>query len=418
MFTRDGAAAYKKDLTNTLALCHALGDPQHQFQSIHIAGTNGKGSTSHALAAIFQASGYKTGLYTSPHLVDFGERIRINGQMIPESCVVAFVQQHHQTIETIKPSFFEVTVAMAFDYFASEQVDIAIIETGLGGRLDSTNVITPILSLITNIGKDHMNMLGNTLEQIAGEKAGIIKNGVPVVISEFQEEVAAVFRQKASESGSPLIFAAQQRKVTIKERQADRQVMKVTEQEGGPSFMIEMDLLGSYQSKNLVGILEAVRQLQQLGWKLPNDTVRSALSRVRELTGLRGRWEILGQSPLLICDTGHNMDGWKEVLANIRLTPHWQLHIVLGVMADKDLDEMLPLLPVDAKYYFCQVDLPRALLAAELKQKALKYGLLGDYFETVAAAVAGAQYRANTDDLIFVGGSTFIVGDLLASRES
>lgn len=416
MFTRDGAAAYKKDLTNTLVLCSSLGDPQHQFRSIHIAGTNGKGSTSHSLAAILQVSGYKTGLYTSPHLVDFRERIRINGQMMPEEKVIDFVESNKSTIELIQPSFFEVTVALAFEYFASEKVDIAVIETGLGGRLDSTNVVNPLLSVITNIGKDHTNMLGDTLGEIAGEKAGIIKRGVPVVISEYQEEVADVFRKKAAETGSELIFASSYRHVNAVERDMAQQTIEVGAKDIRDTITYELDLLGTYQSKNLLGVLAAVDQLRSLGWSLPQDSVQAALSKVRKLTGLRGRWEVLGHSPLLVCDTGHNADGWKEVMQNITRTPHHNLHLVLGVMADKDLDEMLPVLPLEAKYYFCQVDLPRAMPARELAQKAEAYGLLGQYYDNVLAATAEALKMADSQDLIFVGGSTFIVGDLLANR--
>jgi len=416
MFTRDGAAAYKKDLTNTLALCSSLGDPQHQFRSIHIAGTNGKGSTSHSLAAILQVSGYKTGLYTSPHLVDFRERIRINGQMMPEEKVIDFVARNKSNIESIQPSFFEVTVAMAFEYFASEKVDIAVIETGLGGRLDSTNVIHPVLSVITNIGKDHTNLLGNTLAQIADEKAGIIKPGVPAVISEYQEEIAAVFQEKAAETGSALIFASKTRHTISSKPDWALQTIEVGAKDSQDAITFELDLLGSYQTKNLLGVLAAVDQLRLLGWSLPQNSVQTALSKVRELTGLRGRWEILGHSPLLICDTGHNADGWKEVMQNIKRTPHENLHLVLGVMADKDLDEMLPVLPREAKYYFCQVDLPRAMAAGELAQKAAVYGLQGPHYDNVLAATAEALKMADAQDLIFVGGSTFIVGDLLAHR--
>ncbi len=439
MFTRDGAAAYKKDLTNTLALCSLIGNPQHRFKSIHIAGTNGKGSISHALAAILQASGYKTGLYTSPHLVDFRERIRINGQMIPEKIVVEFVQRFKDDFEVIQPSFFEVTVALAFDYFATEKVDIAVIETGLGGRLDSTNVITPVLSVITNIGKDHTNILGNTLREIAGEKAGIIKQGVPVVISEYQEEVADVFRRKAAETGSELIFAASRLRSRISGRDLGHQYIQVEELIPGDSSspltgvgetqtwpgniqtgtgeIYKLDLLGTYQAKNLPGMLTAADQLRKSGWNIPPGNVKEALAHVRELTGLRGRWEILRNLPMLVCDTGHNVDGWKEVLDNIARTPHHRLHLVLGVMADKDLDEMLPLLPQHALYYFCQVDLPRALPAKDLAAKAAGFGLKGQYFENVPAAVRAALQTAEKDELIFVGGSTFIVGDLLLASD-
>lgn len=414
MFTRDGATAYKEDLHNTLALCARTGNPQDRLTCIHIAGTNGKGSSSHALAAILQQSGYKTGLYTSPHLVDFRERIRINGQVIPEEWVVNFVRQHRDDLDAIQPSFFETTVAMAFTYFVEESVDIAVIETGLGGRLDSTNVVTPEVSLITNIGWDHADMLGPTLERIAMEKAGIIKPAVPVVISEYQDKLAPVIEGAAAAVGAPIYFASRDYQCQSQGRSKQGQDIAISYQ-GQLQGTYTLDLLGSYQSKNLGGVLAVVDRLREQGWELPESAVRTALSAVQSLTGLRGRWEILGEEPLLVCDTGHNQDGWSEILHNISLTPHRALHMVLGVMRDKDLSKMLPQLPPQAQYYFCQTDLPRALPAPELAAIAAEYRLIGQAYSDVHQALESARAKAHPDDLLFVGGSTFIVGDLLSS---
>ncbi|WP_379019922.1 bifunctional folylpolyglutamate synthase/dihydrofolate synthase [Parapedobacter deserti] len=414
MFTRDGASAFKKDLTNTLRLCKALGDPHKRFKSVHIAGTNGKGSTSHMLAAILQAAGYKTGLYTSPHLLDFRERIRVNGAMIAEQAVADFVSRHEQLIELVQPSFFEVTAVMSFDHFAAERVDIAIVETGLGGRLDSTNVITPSLSIITNIGYDHTNMLGNTLQEIAMEKAGIIKPGVPVVIGEWQMEVTGIFERIATETGSTITYASQQRRVEIVRQDADYMHLKAIRRDEIAASAFRLDLKGTYQMKNLVTVLSAVDELRSNGFVINNAHVEQALMQVQGLTGLMGRWQTLSTGPLIICDTGHNTDGWREILANIAATPHRVLHMVIGVMRDKDLDRMLPLLPEGAQYYFCEVAMPRALPASELREIAGRYGLKGDFFPDVAAAVQAARQHASIPDLIFVGGSTFIVADALA----
>ena len=413
MYTRDGAVAIKNDLTNTLALTKLLGDPHKKIKFIHVAGTNGKGSSSHALASILQQSGYRTGLYTSPHLVDFRERIRVNGEMIPEDWVIEFVKQYQNDIEHIKPSFFETTVAMALSYFEQQEVDIAVIETGLGGRLDSTNVITPEISLITNIGWDHADILGGTLEQIAREKSGIIKHKVPVVVSEYQETVAHVFQDAASKQESTLTFASltyHSRSVGFTE---GGQRLELTHAATGAITEHQTDLQGNYQAKNLPGILCVVEELQKLGWKLSEDQIRAGLKSIQGLTGLRGRWEILNRSPLLVCDTGHNADGWKEIIQNINLTPHRQLHMVLGIMRDKDTSKMLPILPKHANYYFCQVNSPRALPAAELAAVAKAFNLNGLPYPTVKHAVDEAMRLASKDDLVFVGGSTFIVGDLL-----
>ncbi len=413
MFTRDGASAFKKDLTNTYRLCEAIGNPYERFKSIHIAGTNGKGSTSHMLAAILQQAGYKTGLYTSPHLLDFRERIRVNGMLVPREWVATFVNDHRALMETIRPSFFEVTVAMAFAYFAEAAVDIAIVETGLGGRLDSTNIITPLLSVITNIGYDHTAMLGDTLPEIAGEKAGIIKPGIPAVVGERQTAVADVFERVAAEKGSRLLFAPDQWHVTNLGRSEQHLNLNATLRHSGESTDYALDLMGSYQAKNLPAVLCAVAELRQQGLRIPEADVRYALAHVQQLTGLMGRWHTLATDPLVICDTGHNTDGWREVLANIEITSYDTLHMVIGMMRDKDPGRILPMLPKEAHYYFCQVDMPRALPAAELRTAAVRHGLRGDEFGTVAHAVAAARQAASAADLIFIGGSTFIVADAL-----
>ena len=417
MFTRDGASAFKKDLTNSVKLCGALGNPHRRFSAVHVAGTNGKGSTSHMLAAILQTAGYKTGLYTSPHLVDFRERIRINGVPIDESFVVKFVEDNIPLIEQIQPSFFELTMAMAFTHFADQKVDIAIVETGLGGRLDSTNIITPLLSVITNIGYDHTNMLGTTLPEIAGEKAGIIKPGIPVVVSEWQPEISAVFERVAEDKQSRLVFAAHQWDIASEGQATGCLRVSVVDRHIGKSDEYALDLRGSYQVRNLPGVLESVVALRSAGYAITDLHVHEALKQVQRLTGLRGRWETLSHHPLVICDTGHNEDGWREVLANIGATPHAALHMVIGVMRDKDLDKMLPVLPQNAQYYFCQVAMPRALPSGELQNRAQRYGLRGDCFFNVVDAVQAAKSRAQPDDLIFVGGSTFVVADLLAADD-
>ena len=415
MFTRDGASAFKKDLTNTYRLCEALGNPHERFKSIHIAGTNGKGSTSHMLAAILQAAGYKTGLYTSPHLLDFRERIRINGSMIPRDTVADFVDVNRPLMADIQPSFFEVTVAMAFAYFAEEQVDIVVVETGLGGRLDSTNVISPLLAVITNIGYDHTHMLGNTLQEIANEKAGIIKPGVPVVVGERQQDVAAIFERVAADKGSRLVFASDEWEINVRGKDSGLLQLSATHRYATDEQTYALDLMGGYQAKNLPGVLCAVAELEKQGFSIPATDLHWALQHVQRLTGLMGRWQTLSTDPLIICDTGHNVDGWREVLANIAATSYHELHIVIGVMRDKDLDKMLPLLPQNACYYFCQVDMPRALPAAELHAAAAPFGLLGQAFGSVAEALEIARQRALPADLIFIGGSTFIVAEALSA---
>lgn len=412
MFTRDGASAYKKDLERTIALCQALGDPQNKYKTIHVGGTNGKGSSSHMLASILSVAGYKTGLYTSPHLVDFRERIRINGQQIDAQFVLNYVNSQKELIESIQPSFFEATVAMAFDYFAVEQVDIAIIEVGLGGRLDSTNVIHPDVSLITNIGMDHMNLLGDTREEIAAEKAGIIKANTPAVISETHPNTAPIFIAKAKKENSPIIFADQIFKARRLSKENHYQRVEVTSNLGEEIFNI--DLTGSYQLKNIVGVLAVVEELRKLGYILTNQQLHEGLSQVQQNTGLQGRWQTLSSDPLIICDTGHNEDGIKEVIKNLNDVHFDQLHIVIGAMKDKDLDHMLPYLPKDAIYYFSSPAMPRAMEAIELAEKGLRYGLHGIVCGTVANALSKAKTASTKGDLIFVGGSNFVVAEVLS----
>lgn len=427
MFSSQGKSAIKPGLQNTINFCRVLGNPQNKFQSVHVGGTNGKGSTSHMLAAILQTAGYKTGLYTSPHLKDFRERIRINGKMIPEKEVIQFVEAQRGFIEELEPSFFEVTVAMAFHYFAKNQVDIAVIEVGLGGRLDSTNVITPLFSIITNISYDHMDILGNTLPLIAGEKAGIIKPGIPVIIGERQEEIAEVFSKKASECNSQLVFASDE--WTIEERKEVKGEKAEVEPPNSvvsiPEFLsltvkssnlqinqssnYLLDLTGTYQLKNLAGVLSAVKQLRLLGYSISDEEVKSALKQVKMLTGLMGRWQTLQKNPLLICDTGHNEDGIMEVLKNIELTPHEKLHMVIGMVKDKEISKLLKILPQNATYYFCQPNIPRAKPAEELCREAREFGLYGESYTSIQAAVDSAKSGAGKNDLIFIGGSTFVV---------
>lgn len=421
MFSRHGTVAIKAGLINTQKFCSHLLEPQKKFKSIHIGGTNGKGSTSHMLAAILQTAGYKTGLYTSPHLKDFRERIKIDGQMISEQEVLKFVNENYDFIEKLQPSFFEVTVAMAFDHFANNQVDIAIIEVGLGGRLDSTNIITPVLSLISNISFDHMNILGDTLPLIAGEKAGIIKMGVPVIISQKQDEVSEVFLKKVVEQKAELVFASEEWKI-IKNEEAfgspELLSVNVVDKNNFDSSnfefrQIDLDLTGTYQLKNLAGVLSAIKKLKELDYQISEHDIKSALRQVKALTGLMGRWQIIQRNPLLICDTGHNVDGIREVLKNINRISYAQLHMVIGMLGDKDISEILLILPKHAIYYFCSPDLPRAKSAIELSEEAKAFELFGKSYSSVQDAVNSAKKSAGKDDLIFVGGSTFVVAELL-----
>lgn len=417
MFHRIGSAAYKADLDNTIALCARLGNPEKKFRSIHVAGTNGKGSTSHLLASILQAAGLKVGLYTSPHLKDFRERIKINGAFISQAYVTEFVSQHKNYFEQLQPSFFEMTVGLAFDYFATEQVDIAVIEVGLGGRLDSTNVIHPEVSLITNISYDHMALLGHTLEKIAGEKAGIIKPHVPVVIGETQPASSPVFRERAAMQQAPLVFADEVYKAVRPRQQVKEGQLYLCidiEKEGKLVYKdLQSELLGLYQLKNIPTVLAAVDLLNQKGFQLTEAIVRKGMQTVIGSTGLLGRWQVLGQEPLIIADTGHNEAGIKEVLAQVKVTPHQRLHMVIGMVNDKDISGVLGLLPNDAIYYFCKANIPRALPANELQRLAQEKGLLGTVHDTVAAALQAAKNKATPGDLILIGGSTFTVAEVV-----
>ena len=363
------------------------------------------------LASILQCAGYKVGLYTSPHLKDFRERIKINGEMIPENKVVEFVSKHKILFEQMKPSFFEMTVALAFDYFAKEKIDIAVVEVGLGGRLDSTNIITPLLSVITNIGFDHTDLLGDTLPKIACEKAGIIKDGVPVVVSQFQPEVSQVFTDKANETKSELIFAEQQYKVEKIEYSDVFQSITINHQ--GVLNAWDLDLMGSYQKYNLAGVLASIDALNKVGLSISIDNIATGLKVVQKATGLMGRWQKLQESPKVFCDTGHNVDGITQVLEQIHRIPHQQLHMVIGMVGDKNIDGMLALLPPNAIYYFTKASIPRALDHIELQQRASRFGLKGNAYSTINEALTNAKSNAYSDDLIFVGGSTFVVAEVV-----
>ena len=413
LYSRIGVAAYKANLDNTIELCASLDDPQTKFKSVHIAGTNGKGSVSHMLAAILQTAGYKTGLYTSPHLKDFRERIRVNGEMIAEKFVIDFTEKINPLIEKLEPSFFEITVAMAFDYFAENKVDIAVIETGLGGRLDSTNIITPELSVITNIGWDHMNLLGDSLEKIAIEKAGIIKPGIPVIVGETVSETLPVFEKIATEKNAPLSLASKKRQVMEWKWEKHELVVEVAENQQTDHYTYRLDLPGLYQTKNLLTVLEACSQLVQKGWHIGEKHIHKALRQVKKLTGLHGRWDIIHEHPLVVLDVGHNEDGIKQILRQIELTDHHELHIVLGMVNDKEIDKVLELLPATATYYFTNAHIPRALPAETLLQKAAGYHLKGKHYPDVNIALKEAKLIANRKDLIIICGSVFLVAEVV-----
>ncbi len=421
MFERQGASGYKEGLSNTLALDEHFGHPHQQFATIHIGGTNGKGSVSHTLAAILQQCGYKVGLYTSPHLVDFRERIRINGEMIPEDYVVDFVEHERAFFEPLSPSFFEVTTAMAFKYFSENKVDIAVIEVGLGGRLDCTNIITPLVSVITNISFDHTQFLGDTLAKIASEKAGIIKPDVPCVIGESHEETRPVFEAKAKEVGSRIIFADDQPEI--------REAMPT---EGGRMHYttchwgeLEGDLGGIYQKKNMNTVMATLKVLQNIGYLSRCSTRKAyehfqqelteALSRVCQLTGLAGRWQVIKQKPYTICDTGHNVGGWKYLAQQIAQIKCEKKHIIFGMVDDKDINQVLNMLPKDAIYYFTQASTKRAIQAGVVKTMALQHGLTGESYPSVIEAYKAASQSASTYDFLFIGGSSYLVGDFLKS---
>ncbi len=390
MYQRQGKTAFKKDLTNILKFSEVLQQPQNNFKSIHVAGTNGKGSTSHMLASVFQEAGYKVGLYTSPHLRDFRERIKVNGKEVPESFVVDFIQKHRSFLETQKLSFFEMTVGMAFQYFSEQEVDIAIVEVGMGGRLDSTNILTPELSIITNIGLDHTQFLGTTYREIAVEKAGIIKKNNPVVIGETTSETKEVFVSKANSSNSCIVFA---------------------EENDFPS--LECDLKGEYQKYNVRTVLHALELLKSKGWQLDKSSIENGLKSVKKNTGLRGRWDILKVQPKVICDTAHNKEGLTYVMNQLSKEKYEHLHMVLGVVNDKNLEDVLPLFPKKASYYFAKPAIPRGLDADELKKVSEKFNLKGKVYSSVEKAYLAANEKANLNDLIFVGGSTFTVAEII-----
>ncbi len=403
VYQRDGKSAYKANLDNTHALMDVLGHPYRRFKSIHVAGTNGKGSCSHMLASVLQEAGYKTGLYTSPHLKDYRERIRVNGHLISEDFVIDLVNKYRSDFESIRASFFEMTVGLAFAYFAEQAVDIAIIETGLGGRLDSTNVITPVLSVITNIGMDHTQFLGDSMEAIAAEKAGIIKRHVPVVIGEHQVQTDAVFETMAAKQQAPVTFAQDQLKVVKKE-----QSYTVTIQDTGADLHFELPLLGNYQLHNVTTVTAAALLLQ-----LPHKSIESGLAKVVENTALQGRWQVLKQQPLCIADTAHNKDGLLLVMEQLKRLQYNKLHIVLAVVNDKSLSGILPLFPKEATYYFSQANIPRALPVEDLLTACRAHHMLGEAYPSVKEAYAAALANACTEDVVFVGGSTFTVAEVL-----
>lgn len=413
MYQRIGAAAYKANMDNILKIAELLGKPHSKLSCIHIAGTNGKGSSSHMLAAVMQRCGYKTGLYTSPHLTDFRERIKINGKMIPKNYVVDFVQKHKEAFERIEPSFFEWTVGLALDYFVAEEVDVAIIEVGLGGRLDSTNIITPKAALITNISLDHMNLLGDTLEKISKEKAGIIKPRIPVVISQYQSETAPVFNAIAKEQKAPIEYADKNYKILKHVFSKGLMHVEVLNKKEEIVQQYQMDLTGIYQLKNLLGVLNVLEFVEKAGFLIEPDHIKAALKNVCGITGLRGRWQKLGEKPLIIADTGHNEAGIKQIIDNFRNLEFTQLHFIFGAVNDKDVSKILGLLPKDATYYFVKANIPRALDENELMKEAYKLKLAGKAYPTVEGGFKAAKKAAKKTDLIFIGGSTFVVGDAL-----
>ena len=417
LFQNVGSGAYKEGLYNTLQLDEHLGHPHTHFKTIHIAGTNGKGSCSHTLAAIIQASGLKVGLFTSPHLVDFRERIRVNGQMVSEDYVVEFVEKHRSFFEPLHPSFFELTTAMAFNYFAEQEVDVAVVEVGLGGRLDCTNIIRPEVCIITNISFDHVSFLGNTLAKIAGEKAGIIKPHVPVVIGEVLEETRPVFMAKAQEKGAPIFFAEEQAEIIKSYYNKNNRISYFTNTYGE----IEGELTGLCQLKNTNTILCAVKQLRHCGFPITNEQVQTGFSHVCELTGLMGRWQTIQTRPRVVCDTGHNVGGFQWIVKQLKQEADnvrqagGKLRIVFGMVNDKDISGVLSMMPQEAIYYFCQASVQRALPHREIKIKAAEYGMRGRSYTTVNKAYQAALRESKQEDFIYVGGSSFVVADLLSS---
>ncbi len=413
VFQHSGGSAYKPGLQTSIALDDYLQNPHRAYKTIHVAGTNGKGSTSHLLAAALQQSGYKTGLYTSPHLADFRERIRVNGEKITEEYVTDFVARHRPFFETLHPSFFELTMSMAFDYFRACEVDVAIIEVGLGGRLDSTNIITPELSVITNISLDHVQFLGDTVEKIAAEKAGIIKEGVPVIIGEARGNVRQVFEEKAQSAGAPLIFAEEQPVLTETciEYGKNRWIYRTSDY-----GTLESELGGAAQIQNTRTVLTAIRRLTRQGFVISPEAVRNAFAHVTELTGLMGRWQQIQSRPRIVCDTAHNTGGMEYIVRQLAEEPYDTLHIVIGMVNDKDVNGVLALLPHKARYYFTRASVARALPEAELMEAAARHGLQGTAYPSVAEALQAARQQATENDFIYVGGSTFIVADALSIK--
>jgi dihydrofolate synthase/folylpolyglutamate synthase len=411
MFSRVGSSAYMKDLTNTIALCAAFGNPQKRFKSIHVGGTNGKGSVSHALSAIFQTAGYKTGLYTSPHLYDFRERIKLDGEMVPEEFVVNFVETSKPLIEKHEPSFFEITVVMAFQFFVEQQVDIAIIEVGLGGRLDSTNIIIPELSVITNIGLDHTNILGTSIKEIAFEKAGIIKEGIPVVIGETLPETRSIFEKAAAEKNANIRFAEEF--LEVDNFEIGTELLRINyKQKNNDHLYVETDLTGIYQVKNIRTVLTTIPILKNGGWKLEDEKVLSGLIHIKQSTGLMGRWEIINRQPTVVLEVAHNKEGVEQMLLHLQQLSFHHLHIIIGTVKDKDVWQLLTLLPTSATYYFTQAHIPRALPAIELQEKAGRLRLIGEKYEDVNLALQHALKKAAKEDLIIVCGSIFLVAEV------
>jgi dihydrofolate synthase / folylpolyglutamate synthase len=412
VFHREGKSAYNPGLKNIESLCKYLGNPEKKFKSIHIAGTNGKGSTSHFLASIFQSAGYKTGLYTSPHLKSFTERIRINGIEIPEQNVIDFVKEHKAFTEELSPSFFELTVSMAFDYFANEKVDIAIIEVGLGGRLDSTNIIVPELSIITNIGYDHTDLLGNTLPEIAFEKAGIIKPNIPVVIGTRHPETEKVFIEKSIQNKSDIYFAEDNYTFVCSEIFEGKLKADFIDNTTSHEFSLFSQLIGQYQLYNLKTVLTSCKILNLLGWNLPTKFIREGVTSVVSKTGLKGRWQILNTNPMIVCDTAHNEHGFKEVLSQISSYHFRELHFVLGFVRDKDFMKIVKMLPLKSKISFCETSNPRTIKMQEFSDKVQKSGVKVEYFKDVNAAILSLKGFVERDDFIYIGGSNFVVAEI------
>lgn len=416
MFHRIGPAAYKANLDNTIALCKLMGNPQHKFKSVHIAGTNGKGSVSHMTASVLQEADYKTGLCTSPHLKDFRERIRINGKKIPRVFVSDFMTKYKKDFELIQPSFFEMTIALTFLYFATEGVDVAVLETGLGGRLDSTNVVIPELSVITNVSFDHTALLGNTLQAIAAEKAGIIKPTVPVVIGERQPEVESVFVNKADANGSPYVFADDLFELTAfdtNNAMPGTALIGISNRNTGERMSLTSPLAGVHQRKNTVTVMAVCHMLAQAGYQISSKSCIKGISKTVKNTGLMGRWQVLSTKPLTIADTAHNEAGIAGVVAQIKAHTYKQLHIVLGMVNDKEIDTVLSLLPQNAHYYFCKPAIPRGLDTQILQQKAEAFGLKGQSYSSVGTAFEASKTKADAHDFIFIGGSTFVVAEVV-----